>query len=141
MDRTISHHCRPPSSVGAFATTVENVIAFDEVITGRHTPRTCRAPVFIIPSVNGQNTTLDIDDQFASVVAELRSAGAQIVGRRLLSLSAAQALLDTHGTIVGAEAFLLHNRHLGHPLSRPRPDAASPPTRARRPPSSTATPR
>ncbi|MFQ6392682.1 amidase family protein [Nocardia sp. KC 131] len=104
-------------SIGTFATTVEDVIAFDEVITGRHTPRPCRAPVFIVPLGEwSEDTTPDIDDQFASVVAELRSAGAQIVGRRLPSLSAAQALLDTHGTIVGAEAFLLHHRHLDHPL-------------------------
>ncbi|MEV0298742.1 amidase family protein [Nocardia sp. NPDC050710] len=100
-------------SVGMFATTVDDVIALDRVLAPTRTDRRSLPPRFVVPAGEWtEDTEPTIAADLASAIAEFRSAGADIRFCRLPSLAAAQELMDSNGTIVGAEAFRLHGHRL-----------------------------
>ncbi|MEV6428363.1 amidase family protein [Nocardia sp. NPDC051463] len=101
-------------SVGVFATTVEDLAALDRVLVpaGRGGSRLL-PPRFVVPAGEwSEDIAPEISDEFDHAVAELRAAGADVQIRPVPSLSNAQNLMDGNGTIVGAEAFLLHRHRL-----------------------------
>ncbi|WP_280342085.1 amidase family protein [Nocardia neocaledoniensis] len=102
-------------SVGLFATTVADIAALDSVLrpAGSARPRPAPRPVFVVPAGEWtEDLAPSVAEAFAAAVARLRAAGAEIETRVLPSLGAAQDLMDTHGTIVGAEAYRLHGHRL-----------------------------
>ncbi|MEC3954658.1 amidase family protein [Nocardia sp. CDC153] len=104
-------------SVGIFATEVHDIIALDRVFAPARREEQLSPRRFVVPE--GEWTAdlaPGIAADFAAALAEIRSAGADIRVRRLESLHAAQALMDRAGTIVGAEAYLLHRHRLDSSL-------------------------
>ncbi|MGW4714172.1 amidase family protein [Nocardia sp. NPDC004260] len=100
-------------SVGAFATTVDDIIALDRTLLPRRASRPAVPPRFVVPAGEwSEDATPGILDDFATGVTALRAAGADVTVRQVNSLATAQALLDRNGTIVGAEAYLLHHHRL-----------------------------
>ncbi|MET9213145.1 MULTISPECIES: amidase family protein [unclassified Nocardia] len=105
-------------SIGLFATTVTDIAALDELLLPPGSRPSVRpvpsgGPRFVVPTGEWtEDLATSIADDFARTVARLRAAGATVVVRGFPSLSAAQRLLDDHGTIVGAEAYRLHSHRL-----------------------------
>ncbi|MFB8006064.1 amidase family protein [Nocardia sp. NPDC056000] len=104
-------------SIGLFATTVDDIIALDRILApGEHDdpPRSRR---FVIPAGEWtEDLTPEIAADFHAVVAEMRCAETDIRIRSIPSLDTAQKLMDSHGTIVGAEAHRLHRHRLDSTL-------------------------
>lgn len=106
-------------SVGLFATTVADIAALDSVLLPAGSPRFSPAPRprFVVPAGEwSEDLAPPVAAAFAAAVARLRAAGAEIETRVLPSLRTAQHLMDTHGTIVGAEAYRLHGHRLSSTL-------------------------
>lgn len=119
-------------SIGFFATTVADIAALDGVLIpathplGRVADDTqCAAAGaladlrrwpslrFVVPTGEWtEDLAAPVADAFATTLAQMRAAGADIEVRPVPSLDAAQRLMDEHGTIVGAEAYRLHSYRL-----------------------------
>ncbi|MFE7722464.1 amidase family protein [Nocardia rhizosphaerihabitans] len=70
-------------------------------------------PRFVVPTGEWtEDLAAPVADAFATTIAQMRTAGADIEVRPVPSLDAAQRLMDEHGTIVGAEAYRLHSYRL-----------------------------
>lgn len=68
---------------------------------------------FVVPTGEWtEDLAAPVADAFATTLARMRTAGADIEVRPVPSLDAAQRLMDEHGTIVGAEAYRLHSYRL-----------------------------
>lgn len=75
--------------------------------------RRCPPPRFVVPTGEWtEDLAAPVADAFATTLAQMRTAGADIEVRPIPSLDAAQRLMDEHGTIVGAEAYRLHSYRL-----------------------------
>ncbi|UAK31991.1 hypothetical protein K8O92_30375 [Nocardia asteroides] len=100
-------------SVGFFATTVEDLVMMERVLRPAEPNQRTLPLRFVVPAGEwSEDANGEIDSDFDAVVTALRAAGAEVEVRELPSLVAAQRLMDTHGTIVGAEAFGLHGHRL-----------------------------
>ncbi|MFF2554781.1 amidase family protein [Nocardia sp. NPDC058058] len=104
-------------SVGLFATSVGDIIALDRVFAPAEQydpPRTRR---FVIPAGEWtEDLAPEIAADFQSAIAEIRGAATDVRVRTIPSLDTAQKLMDSHGTIVGAEAHRLHRHRLDSTL-------------------------
>jgi aspartyl-tRNA(Asn)/glutamyl-tRNA(Gln) amidotransferase subunit A len=95
--------------VGVVARTVRDIRLVDEVMlkrhpTGRYLPDSS-VPHFVVPDGELiEECQPGIASAFADVVSALSAAGATIEHRVFASLDDAQSLMDSCGTIVGAEA-------------------------------------
>lgn len=103
-------------SVGVIARTVEDIRVFDRLMArdgDPARPATVRAVIPVGEWVD--DCTPGVRTSFAAAVERLRADGVPIETAELPSLAHAQSLIDTHGTIVGADAYAAY----GHLLSAP----------------------
>ncbi|MDT5338376.1 MAG: aspartyl-tRNA(Asn)/glutamyl-tRNA(Gln) amidotransferase subunit [Mycobacterium sp.] len=103
--------------VGLMARTVEGISVLDHLLLGKperaKAPRTLRV---VVPAGEWvDDCTPGVRASFAVAVDALRAAGVAVTTAHLESLQGAQHLIDTHGTIVGADAYATY----GHLLSTP----------------------
>ncbi|BBY65887.1 amidase family protein [Mycolicibacterium helvum] len=96
-------------SVGLIARTVQDIRLLDDIMLKRHRaaryPLDSSTPRFVVP--DGElidECHPDIAAAFTEIVSALSAAGATIEHRVFTSLNDAQSLMDSCGTIVGAEA-------------------------------------
>jgi aspartyl-tRNA(Asn)/glutamyl-tRNA(Gln) amidotransferase subunit A len=112
--------------VGVIAKTVEDIRVFDRLMAGESEPQQPMAVRAVIPAGEWiDDCTPDVRASFAAAIDTLRDTGVNIATAELPSLQHAQRLIDTHGTIVGADAYASY----GHLLSTPA--AIEPATRRR----------
>lgn len=97
-------------SVGVIACTVQDIRLLDDIMLKR--PRAARysrdssAPRFVVPAGElVDECHPDIVAAFTETISALSAAGATIEHRVFTSLNDAQSLMDSCGTIVGAEAL------------------------------------
>jgi aspartyl-tRNA(Asn)/glutamyl-tRNA(Gln) amidotransferase subunit A len=93
--------------VGVLATDVGLIRTLDRLLAGgQPRPHAGDAPRFVIPAGEWvDDCTPGVRTAFAAAIDALRSQGFSVTTRRIAALDTAQQLLDTHGTLVGAEAY------------------------------------
>ncbi|MDH6193633.1 aspartyl-tRNA(Asn)/glutamyl-tRNA(Gln) amidotransferase subunit A [Mycobacterium frederiksbergense] len=99
--------------VGILARTVASIRAFDRLLAVACKPRPDSGgpPRFVIPAGEWiDDCTPEVRAAFDATIEVLRGHGLSVSTRRVVALDAAKQMLDSHGTIVGAEA---HERY-GH---------------------------
>jgi aspartyl-tRNA(Asn)/glutamyl-tRNA(Gln) amidotransferase subunit A len=102
-------------SVGILAETVEKVMALDRLLAVEARRNTfCDNPIRLVVPVGEwvEDCTAGVRRLFDVAIGALRDRGIAIDTVRLTALSDAQRLMDTHGTIVGAEAYARYGRCL-----------------------------
>jgi aspartyl-tRNA(Asn)/glutamyl-tRNA(Gln) amidotransferase subunit A len=104
-------------SVGLIARTVDDIRTLDQLLTDEaESPPMASAIRAVIPGGEWiDECTDDVRDAFSAAIDAIRDSGVNVVTRHLPSLRHAQQLIDTHGTIVGADAYAEY----GHLLSAP----------------------
>jgi aspartyl-tRNA(Asn)/glutamyl-tRNA(Gln) amidotransferase subunit A len=110
--------------VGILARTVAPIRALDRLLTVPTTPRPDAGgpPRFVIPAGEWvDDCTPAVRESFDAVIDVLRGHGFSVSTRRVAALDAAQQMLDSHGTIVGAEAYARY----GHLASAARIEPAT----------------
>ncbi|MEV6072138.1 amidase family protein [Nocardia sp. NPDC052001] len=104
-------------SIGLFATTVRDIIALDRVFAPVEPADSPRSHRFVIPTGEwAEDLSPEIAAGFQDIITEIRGAAVDIRIRAIPSLDMAQKLMDSHGTIVGAEAHRLHHHRLDSTL-------------------------
>lgn len=92
-------------SVGLMARTVDDIRLLDGLLAGPSRRGPARPRVVIPAGEWVEDCTPAIRASFQSAVDVLRGDGVHVTTARLGSLTRAQHLIDTHGTIVGADAY------------------------------------
>jgi len=118
---------RTLDSVGVLARSTKDIRALDALLGPGPLRRESGRPAlraFIPEGEWIEDCTPEVYGLFTQAVEDLRRAGMKIEPRFFSSMRAAQYLMDTHGTIVGAEAALLHSQEMGS-------DSVEPATRRR----------
>ena len=103
-------------SVGVIARTVEDIRVLDRLLAGDADPPAATTVRAVIPA--GEwigDCTPGVRASFSEAIDTLREDGIGISTVHLPSLQYAQRLIDTHGTIVGADVYATY----GHLLSAP----------------------
>ncbi|MBP2216936.1 amidase family protein [Arthrobacter sp. CAN_C5] len=106
---------RTLDSVGIIARSTEDVSALDSLLAWYPYHLGSEQPVLRAVIPEGEwidECSPEVYRLFTRAVRDLRRAGMNIEMRPLPSMRVAQDLMDRHGTIVGAEAFLLHEADL-----------------------------
>jgi aspartyl-tRNA(Asn)/glutamyl-tRNA(Gln) amidotransferase subunit A len=112
--------------VGVIARTVQDVRVFDRLLAGDADPMAATTVRAVIPEGEWiADCTPGVRASFTTAIDALRDNGVSISTVHLPSLQYAQRLIDTHGTIVGADAYAAY----GHLLAEP--DGIEPATRRR----------
>lgn len=105
-------------SVGIIARTVSDIAALDHVFAVIRTPTTTRSqtpPRVVVPTGEWiDDCAPDVRGPFDSAIAALADTGTDIVTKPISAMIEAQHLMDTYGTIVGAEALARHGHLLPH---------------------------
>ncbi len=102
-------------SVGVLARSTKDIRALDKLL-GPGLRREPGRPALraVIPEGEWiEDCTPEVYGLFTQAIEDLRSSGMKIETRSFSSMRAAQYLMDTHGTIVGAEAAHLHKAEMG----------------------------
>ncbi|WP_252190103.1 amidase family protein [Rhodococcus sp. 3A] len=101
-------------SIGIIAHTLSDIDALDRVLTVTRTPTTTHtSPRVIIPAGEWiEDCTPEVRMPFERATMALTRAGIDVTTKPIAAMIEAQHLMDSHGTIVGAEAHALHGHLL-----------------------------
>ncbi|BBY17393.1 amidase family protein [Mycolicibacterium litorale] len=100
-------------SVGLMARTVDDIRLLDRLLAGTSHRQPARPRVVIPAGEWVDDCTPAIRAAFESAVDSLRGGDVRVTTVRLASMERAQHLIDTYGTIVGADAYAAYGRLLG----------------------------
>jgi aspartyl-tRNA(Asn)/glutamyl-tRNA(Gln) amidotransferase subunit A len=102
-------------NVGFIARTVDDIRSLDQLLTGEaECPPMASTIRAVIPAGEWiEDCTDGVRAAFTAGIDAVRDSGVNVVTQHLPSLQQAQQLIDTHGTIVGADAYAAY----GHLLS------------------------
>jgi aspartyl-tRNA(Asn)/glutamyl-tRNA(Gln) amidotransferase subunit A len=102
-------------SVGFIARTLDDIRVLDHALTGEAEPPPMTTAIrAVIPAGEWIDECTDgVLAAFTAAIDRLRDSGVDVATAHLPSLQHAQQLIDTHGTIVGADAYSAY----GHLLS------------------------
>jgi len=104
-------------SVGIIARTVSDIAALDHAfaVIRSTTTRSQTPPRVVVPTGEWIDDCVhDVRGPFDSAIAALADTGTEIVTKPIPAMIEAQHLMDSYGTIVGAEALALHSHLLPH---------------------------
>ena len=106
---------RTLDSIGIIARATKDVRALDALLASGPHHLTSRPPALRAVIPEGEwidDCSPEVYGLFTEAVRELERCGMSIETRPLASMRMAQDLMDRHGTIVGAEAYLMHESDL-----------------------------
>jgi aspartyl-tRNA(Asn)/glutamyl-tRNA(Gln) amidotransferase subunit A len=114
-------------SVGFIARTVDDIRVLDHALTGEVEPPPMTTAIRAVIAAGEwiDDCSDGVRAAFTTAIERMRDGGVDVATTHLPSLQLAQRLMDTHGTIVGADAYSAY----GHLLSAP--NGIEPATRRR----------